>query len=95
MPRKWCWNKKPSCFWPLICSALSVFLLLGCGSGKGSNSVAQYYGDYHPTGWINAHGGQAVQGVDACTKCHENGRWKPMDAKCQSCHTKNFLEKHK
>ena len=31
----------------------------------------------------------------ACTKCHENGRWKPMDAKCQSCHTKNFLEKHK
>ena len=71
MPRKWCWNKKPSCFWPLICSALSVFLLLGCGSGKGSNSVAQYYGDYHPTGWINAHGGQAVQGVDACTKCHE------------------------
>ena len=31
----------------------------------------------------------------ACTKCHENGRWKPLDAKCESCHTKNFLEKRK
>jgi len=31
----------------------------------------------------------------ACAKCHENGHWKPLDAKCESCHTKKFLEKRK
>ena len=51
--------------------AVVALVTLGCGSGKGAGSVAQYYGDYHPTGWISAHGGQALAGVDACTKCHE------------------------
>ena len=48
-----------------------ALFMLGCGSSKGSSTVAQYYGDYHPAGWISAHGGQALAGVDACTKCHE------------------------
>ncbi|MDR3682185.1 MAG: CxxxxCH/CxxCH domain-containing protein [Geothrix sp.] len=33
--------------------------------------MGQYYGDYHPAGWIDTHGSQAVAGMDACTKCHE------------------------
>jgi len=44
--------------------------LAGCG-GKGTSGAAQYYGDYHPAGWMTAHAGQAVVGIDACTKCHE------------------------
>jgi DNA-directed RNA polymerase subunit RPC12/RpoP len=31
----------------------------------------------------------------ACTKCHQNGHWKPLDPKCESCHSKTFLEKKK
>jgi len=50
---------------------LAVLSLVGCGSSKGSSGPAQYYGDYHPAGWITAHAGQAVAGIDACTRCHE------------------------
>lgn len=28
----------------------------------------------------------------ACVKCHENGRWKPVDPACANCHTKFFLD---
>ncbi len=70
MNRIWNWGSLLRNVGILGCALLSVFVLIGCGSGKAS-SVAQYYGDYHPAGWINAHGGQAVAGVDACTKCHE------------------------
>ena len=31
----------------------------------------------------------------ACAKCHEDGHWKPLEAKCESCHTKFFLQKKK
>ena len=50
---------------------LAGLVLLGCGSGKGATGVAQYYGNYHASGWIQDHAGQAVAGVAACTKCHE------------------------
>ncbi|HJW73383.1 MAG TPA: CxxxxCH/CxxCH domain-containing protein [Geothrix sp.] len=50
---------------------LAALVLLGCGSGKSSVGVAQYYGNYHVPGWLQIHGGDAVKGVDACTKCHE------------------------
>ncbi|GLH74505.1 hypothetical protein GETHLI_30070 [Geothrix limicola] len=49
----------------------AAFAFTGCGSGKAASSPAQYYGDYHPAGWINAHAGQAVAGIDACRRCHE------------------------
>jgi predicted CxxxxCH...CXXCH cytochrome family protein len=67
------WNcKLPVRFMARWCSVLLAGLaLLGCGSGKGAGGVAQYYGNYHPSGWINDHAAQAVAGVDACTKCHE------------------------
>ena len=55
----------------LGCALFAGLVLLGCGGGKGANGVAQYYGNYHPAGWIKDHSGQAVAGVDACTKCHE------------------------
>jgi len=31
----------------------------------------------------------------ACEKCHEDGQWKPLDSKCQSCHTAVFLDERK
>jgi cytochrome b subunit of formate dehydrogenase len=31
----------------------------------------------------------------ACAKCHEKGRWKPVNAGCENCHTKGFLDKRK
>ncbi len=54
--------------------SLILFLslaFLGCGGVKSTSGVAQYYGNYHKTGWITEHPGQAVLGVGACTKCHE------------------------
>jgi len=45
--------------------------LLGCGGTKSPANTTQYYGDYHPAGWMDVHGGQAVAGIGACTKCHE------------------------
>jgi len=48
-----------------------LLVLAGCGGSKAPSSAAQYYGDYHPAGWMTVHGGQAVAGIDACTKCHE------------------------
>ncbi len=51
---------------------LATLFSLGCGgSSSTSGGAAQYYGNYHPAGWISNHAGQAVAGVDACTKCHE------------------------
>ena len=58
---------------------LASLFLLGCGSGKdATGGVAQYYGNYHKTGWLGAtpgqpgeHAGQAVADVASCTKCHE------------------------
>lgn len=55
----------------LVSGLAALFLNTGCGGGKGATTVAQYYGSYHPNGWINTHPGSAVAGVDACTKCHE------------------------
>lgn len=28
----------------------------------------------------------------ACVDCHKNGKWKPLDTACSSCHTKFFLD---
>ncbi len=55
----------------LLGMVFGLLALLGCGGSKGSSGVNQYYGNYHPTGWMTIHGGQAVAGVDACKKCHE------------------------
>jgi len=30
----------------------------------------------------------------ACKKCHDNSRYKPLEAKCESCHSQIFLQKH-
>ena len=30
-----------------------------------------------------------------CTLCHKNSIWKPLDSKCESCHSKSFLEKRR
>lgn len=49
----------------------TMMVLFGCGSRQGAAGVAQYYGNYHKAGWIQEHPGQAMAGVDACTKCHE------------------------
>ena len=27
-----------------------------------------------------------------CTQCHKNNIWKPLDSKCENCHSKRFLE---
>jgi predicted CxxxxCH...CXXCH cytochrome family protein len=70
MNRTWTLDQMSSILSMLGGALLAAFVLIGCGSGKAS-SVAQYYGDYHPVGWISAHGGQAVAGIDTCTKCHE------------------------
>ncbi|HJW44132.1 MAG TPA: hypothetical protein VJ463_06730 [Geothrix sp.] len=66
----WNWNATRAVAGACLC-AITMLVLLACGGGKGKSEVIQYYGNYHPTGWINTHGGQAVAGVDACTKCHE------------------------
>lgn len=51
---------------------LASLFLLGCGSGKdATGGVAQYYGNYHNSGWIKEHPGQAAAGINACTRCHE------------------------
>ena len=71
MNRSWNWNRTTGFLGLLGGVLLSAFVLLGCGGAKGPSSLAQYYGDYHPAGWINGHGGPAVAGIDACTKCHE------------------------
>ncbi len=59
------------------CTLATLLMAVACGSGKGATGVAQYYGNYHPAGWIDgtlgqkSHGSQAVLSVSACTKCHE------------------------
>lgn len=50
---------------------LLTVALVGCGGSKGAGGLSQYYGNYHPAGWMGTHGGQAVAGLSACTKCHE------------------------
>jgi predicted CxxxxCH...CXXCH cytochrome family protein len=52
-------------------AGLGLLGALGCGGNKAPQDVVQYYGNYHPTTWINEHPGKAVAGVEACTKCHE------------------------
>ncbi|MDP1833078.1 MAG: hypothetical protein Q8K67_13545 [Geothrix sp.] len=69
MNRTWKWATSLLGF--VGSALLTTLVLLGCGGGKGATDTAQYYGNYHPAGWISAHGGQAVAGVAACTKCHE------------------------
>ncbi|WIL20651.1 CxxxxCH/CxxCH domain c-type cytochrome [Geothrix sp.] len=54
-----------------IAAVLCVLGLFGCGGTKSPANTTQYYGDYHPAGWMTVHGGQAVTGLAACTKCHE------------------------
>ena len=61
------WNRTTGFLGVAGATLFSVFLFLACGSSKGL-SVNQYYGDYHPAGWLNTHGSQAVAGIDACTK---------------------------
>ena len=50
---------------------LCLAVFFGCGGKTAPPTIAQYYGDYHPAGWMTTHGGQAVAGIDACMKCHE------------------------
>ncbi|MFN7958710.1 MAG: CxxxxCH/CxxCH domain-containing protein [Holophagaceae bacterium] len=54
-----------------MAAALCLLGLAGCGGTKSPANTTQYYGDYHPAGWMDVHGGQAVAGMAACTKCHE------------------------
>lgn len=70
MNRTWNWIRTTGLRGIFGC-ALAAFVLIGCGGSKGASEVVHYYGNYHPTGWINTHGGQAVAGIDSCTKCHE------------------------
>jgi predicted CxxxxCH...CXXCH cytochrome family protein len=70
MNRAWNWNRTRDFLGVLGIAFFSMLVFAGCG-GKGATDPAQYYGNYHPTGWINIHGGPAVAGVAACTKCHE------------------------
>jgi predicted CxxxxCH...CXXCH cytochrome family protein len=66
------WNRSTGFFGILGSVLLTALVSLGCGSSKDAvGGIAQYYGNYHKTGWISEHAGQAVAGVDACTKCHE------------------------
>ncbi len=60
-------------FGALACLLGLTLGLLGCGSGTatGTATVAQYYGNYHVPNWITEHPGQAMAGLDNCTKCHE------------------------
>lgn len=57
--------------------ALAGLLVLAACGGKGAAGPAQYYGNYHPLGWIDgargqkAHGAEAVADVSACARCHE------------------------
>jgi predicted CxxxxCH...CXXCH cytochrome family protein len=71
MKRIWNWNETKGLLGVLGGTLFSLLLLVGCGTGKGASSLSQYYGDYHPAGWMDAHGAQAVAGIDTCTKCHE------------------------
>lgn len=59
---------------------------------------------HSPTGWkgedlLFDHNTMARFALDrdhedvACAKCHQAGRWKPLDTACASCHTKFFLER--
>ncbi len=57
--------------WQQALMVMAVLVLVGCGGSKGASGTAPYYGNYHPQGWMTAHRGQAVAGVDACLKCHE------------------------
>jgi predicted CxxxxCH...CXXCH cytochrome family protein len=77
MNRTWNWIRTTSLLGIFGC-ALAALVLIGCGGGKAAPAVAQYYGNYHPTGWLNGpdlaknHAGQAVAaGIANCTKCHE------------------------
>ncbi|MBK8790796.1 MAG: CxxxxCH/CxxCH domain-containing protein [Holophagaceae bacterium] len=54
-----------------VAAVLCLLSLLGCGGTKSPANTPQYYGNYHPAGWMDVHGGKAVAGVSACTQCHE------------------------
>ncbi|MFN7958628.1 MAG: CxxxxCH/CxxCH domain-containing protein [Holophagaceae bacterium] len=70
MNKPWIWITTTDQFRALGLALLATLAFIGCGGSKASN-VTQYYGNYHPAGWIGAHGGPAVAGISACTKCHE------------------------
>ncbi len=70
MNRTWNWNRKMSLRGALSFALLATLTLVGCGGAK-KDGAAQYYSNYHPGGWKTAHPGQALAGVNACTKCHE------------------------
>jgi predicted CxxxxCH...CXXCH cytochrome family protein len=70
MNRNWNLQRAWSFLGVLGIAFLSMLGFTGCG-GKGASGPAQYYGNYHQIGWITQHPGQAVAGIDACTKCHE------------------------
>ncbi len=70
------WNWKSTTGF-LGCALVSALLLLGCGGGGSKTGAIQYYGNYHPAGWVGTapadpgnHAGQAVASIDTCTKCH-------------------------
>jgi len=62
----------------LGCLGLAMLGLMGCsGGGTNASGPTQYYGNYHPLGWLDgthgqkAHGSQAVADLTSCTRCHE------------------------
>ncbi|WLT31527.1 CxxxxCH/CxxCH domain-containing protein [Geothrix sp. PMB-07] len=84
---------------------LGLLVLVACGGGKGAGSTAQYYGNYHPLGWIDgthgqkAHGAEAVASISTCTRCHEisilkvgSGVPTCMTSGCHHQSTPNFAD---
>ena len=64
-------NRTSELFGILACLLGLTLGLLGCGSGSGTTTTAQYYGSYHVPGWITNHPGPAVAKISDCTRCHE------------------------
>jgi len=65
-------TKIPAVILATMGCTLSLILALACGGAKNdSHDPVQYFSHYHKAGWIQEHPGQAMAGIDACTKCHE------------------------
>jgi hypothetical protein len=72
-------------------------IVIGCGGGH--LSVADYYGHYHPEGWMDTHAGTALTSLSKCTGCHEmtplrvgSGVPSCMTSECHHKATPNFAD---
>lgn len=98
MNRTWSWKRTAGLSGILSLLLVSALLLVGCGGSKGGDAT-QYYGNYHPGGWMAAHPAQAVAGMSQCTKCHElsvikvgSGIPTCMTTGCHHQSTPNFAD---